>query len=111
MSDDKAREEVEAEQYAECKRLRDAIAADLERVPVRDVFGTSNAKEKAWMRRLVQDFDRVLAGDDAQMEEVKSWLAGEDSWFLNDFIPDPEPEFVKEFLADLAQELPTFLKT
>lgn len=87
---DQEREEAETEQYAECKRLRDAIAADLDRLPVRNIFGESNAKDRAWMRRLIQDFDRVLTGDDAQMEEVKSWLAGKDSWFLTDYLPDPE---------------------
>jgi len=92
MNDDKAREEAETEQYAECKRLRDAIAADLERVSERDI-GTSNADHKDWIRRLIQDFDRVLAGDDAQMEEVQSWLAGRDSYFLSDFLPTPRPPF------------------
>ena len=100
MNDDQAREETETKQYAECKWLRDAIAADLKRLPAYDVFGTSNAKDKTWMRRLVRDFDRVLAGDDAQTEEVKSWLAGKDSWYLNDYIPDPEPDISMDEIID-----------
>jgi len=97
--------------HAEIQQLRDSIADDLAQLPDRDMFGGSNADMKDWLPQLIAALDRVLSGQEPKMEDVTSWLKGPDSSFLADFIPTPEPEFVKEFLADLAQEPPTFLKT
>lgn len=98
----------ENRQYANAQQIRDALIVDVARE--RRLGSLMNKPRLLWLGRMIEDLCRVLTEvpGDAQTLEVQSWLAGEDVYDLNRFLPVTimVPGYVAEFVRELQAEFP-----
>ncbi len=69
----------------EITAMRDAIRAEVDRLPPRNIFGDDNAQDIHDGNSYVQDLNRVLEGKAPIGEEVESWIEGDDLHLLQDW--------------------------
>lgn len=69
----------------EITAMRDAIQAEVDRLPPRNIFGDDNAQDILDGKKYVQDLNRVLEGKKPMGEEVESWIDGDDLYLLQDW--------------------------
>lgn len=69
----------------EITKLRDAIQAEIDRLPSHNMFGGSNEQEVEEGKRCIQDLNRVIEGKKPIGVEVPSWIDGDDLYLLKDW--------------------------